>query len=559
MILNILYYFPSNINMEKNEIIIGDDPGIKTLNKEELIIYKYLSEENNPKIKSDLISEIDRLKQIEESAPKIDENKEKQLNEEIQNYFKDKNISNQEQNILYTIDDLYKEKIDLENNIKSKQEAKELLKQLKSLKETKNNENINSDLITKIKSNDILSKNHSLMKYLSKLKITESKKENLTEEQKILGSFRNLIKTSYIEAKNKEIMQTNIMNLFKELNLENFDISKMIKENDPNKEDEKIIDFLNVINITSTFNVFLKELHKYNPYDNNLNDNKSKLFFKIIFLLYSIYEYCTLNIEDCNDTVFSLILNHNNLEYLTYLLNYYILFYSEQKSFKKEDIENTNKSILNAIIKIKNLSISMFSQAMADFNRKLMEEMEGIDSFDDIGKENKFNLCMKKIQNSIKMVFEFFEQLRITALHREVIFHFSNVLTIYFDSLNRKILLVDSYGLNDINGLLNLSQEILKNMKSNFENISNRDMDLSVKFMNSLEQNMEYLKFQELLFILNSNLKQIKNYLISKNNTIYIRKKDFIKILNSTFNTSEKLEELINIINTIVKEKNNLN
>ena len=544
--------------MEKNEIIIGDDPGIKTLNKEELIIYKYLSEENNPKIKSDIISEIDRLKQIEESAPKIDENKEKQLNEEIQNYFKDKNISNQE-NILYTIDDLHKEKIDLENNIKSKQEAKELLKQLKSLKETKNNENINSDLITKIKSNDILSKNHSLMKYLSKLKITESKKENLTEEQKILGSFRNLIKTSYIEAKNKEIMQTNIMNLFKELNLENFDISKMIKENDPNKEDEKIIDFLNVINITSTFNVFLKELHKYNPYDNNLNDNKSKLFFKIIFLLYSIYEYCTLNIEDCNDTVFSLILNHNNLEYLTYLLNYYILFYSEQKSFKKEDIENTNKSILNAIIKIKNLSISMFSQAMADFNRKLMEEMEGIDSFDDIGKETKFNLCMKKIQNSIKMVFEFFEQLRITALHREVIFHFSNVLTIYFDSLNRKILLVDSYGLNDINGLLNLSQEILKNMKSNFENISNRDMDLSVKFMNSLEQNMEYLKFQELLFILNSNLKQIKNYLISKNNTIYIRKKDFIKILNSTFNTSEKLEELINIINTIVKEKNNLN
>ena len=544
--------------MEKNEIIIGDDPGIKTLNKEELIIYKYLSEENNPKIKSDLISEIDRLKQIEESAPKIDENKEKQLNEEIQNYFKDKNISNQE-NILYTIDDLHKEKIDLENNIKSKQEAKELLKQLKSLKETKSNENINSDLITKIKSNDILSKNHSLMKYLSKLKITESKKENLTEEQKILGSFRNLIKTSYIEAKNKEIMQTNIMNLFKELNLENFDISKMIKENDPNKEDEKIIDFLNVINITSTFNVFLKELHKYNPYDNNLNDNKSKLFFKIIFLLYSIYEYCTLNIEDCNDTVFSLILNHNNLEFVTYLLNYYILFYSEQKSFKKEDIENTNKSILNAIIKIKNLSISMFSQAMADFNRKLMEEMEGIDSFDDIGKETKFNLCMKKIQNSIKMVFEFFEQLRITALHREVIFHFSNVLTIYFDSLNRKILLVDSYGLNDINGLLNLSQEILKNMKSNFENISNRDMDLSVKFMNSLEQNMEYLKFQELLFILNSNLKQIKNYLISKNNTIYIRKKDFIKILNSTFNTSEKLEELINIINTIVKEKNNLN
>ena len=73
--------------------------------------------------------------------------------------------------------------------------------------------------------------------------------------------------------------------------------------------------------------------------------------------------------------------------------------------------------------------------------------------------------------------------------------------------------------------------------------------------MNNLEQNMEYLKFQELIFILNSNLKQIKNYLISRNNIIYIRKHQFVKLLKSTFNESEKLSELINIINTIVKEK----
>ena len=84
-------------------------------------------------------------------------------------------------------------------------------------------------------------------------------------------------------------------------------------------------------------------------------------------------------------------------------------------------------------------------------------------------------------------------------------------------------------------------------------------MDLGVKFMNNLEQNIEYLKFQEILFILNSNLKQIKNYLISKNNTIYIRKHQFVELLESIFNKSEKLEELINIINTIVKEQNNLN
>ena len=145
------------------------------------------------------------------------------------------------------------------------------------------------------------------------------------------------------------------------------------------------------------------------------------------------------------------------------------------------------------------------------------------------------------------------------ALYREVIYHFNSILTIFFDSLNQKILSENSYSLEDINGLLNVSQEIIKNMKANFEKISSKDMYLGVKFMNNLEQNMEYLKFQELIFILNSNLKQIKNYLISKNNIIYIRKSQFIKLLDSTFNESDKLTELKDIINTVVKEKNNLN
>ena len=78
--------------MEENEIIIIDnDPEIKSLNDEELLLYKYFKEENKSKIKSNISNEISRLQQIEESSPKIDENKEKLLNEEIQNYFLAKN------------------------------------------------------------------------------------------------------------------------------------------------------------------------------------------------------------------------------------------------------------------------------------------------------------------------------------------------------------------------------------------------------------------------------------------------------------------------------------
>ena len=544
--------------MEENEIIIIDnDPEIKSLNDEELLLYKYFKEENKSKIKSNISNEISRLQQMEESSPKIDENKEKLLNEEIQNYFLAKNKNAKISNIIYTIDDLNNEKIIIEKNIKEKKEAKELLNQLKIFTESNNDiNNISPDLIQKIKTNNILSKNQAIKKYISKLKLNKNiEQEKLTEEQKLLCSFRNLIKLSYQEAKNNDIMQTTILNLFKELNLDNVDISKLNKENEV--DDDKIIDFSCIINITQTFNVLMKELNKYNPYDNINDENKSKLFFKIIFLLLSRYESYSIN-NDNNDNFF-LILVHNNLECLNYLINYYILFYGEQKEIKKEDIEKINNSLINAVIKIKNISVFIFSQVVSKLNVKLADDMGKMKSFDNIGKDTILNDCISKINQSIKEIFEFFEKLSSKALYREVIYHFNSILTIFFDSLNQKILSENSYSLEDINGLLNVSQEIIKNMKANFEKISSKDMYLGVKFMNNLEQNMEYLKFQELIFILNSNLKQIKNYLISKNNIIYIRKSQFIKLLDSTFNESDKLTELKDIINTVVKEKNNLN
>ena len=546
--------------MEKNEIIMDEDPEIKSLNDQELFIYRYLNEENKSKIKSELNSKISLLEKIEESVSEAEDDKEKEINEKIQNYFNAKNKSNIELNILYTVDDLQKEKITLEKNIKEKKEAKELLKQLTTILESDDNIDsaIASNLIQKIKSNGILSKNQSLNTFISKSKLSRLNKEeeNLTEEQKILSSFRNLIKITYKEAKNDEIIETTILKLFKELNFEDFDISNIIKENEENKEDDKLMDFFSLIKITSTFDIFLKELHKYNPIDNK---EKTNLFYKIISLLFLLYEYYFSSINNSSENNFEFILMHNNLEYLTYLLNYYILFYCDQKDLPLEDKENINNTLINIVIKIKNLSVSMFSQVVANFINNVIEELTEIESFTDIGKEQTYNTCITKVTDSIEKIFKFFEELRVNALNREVVFYFNNVLTIYFDLLNQKILKVNSYDLNDINGILNVNQEIIKKINSNIEKISSQNMDLGVKFMNNLEQNIEYLKFQEILFILNSNLKQIKNYLISKNNTIYIRKHQFVELLESIFNKSEKLEELINIINTIVKEQNNLN
>ena len=358
--------------MEKNEIIMDEDPEIKSLNDQELFIYRYLNEENKSKIKSELNSKISLLEKIEESVSKAEDDKEKEINEKIQNYFNAKNKSNKELNILYTVDDLQKEKITLEKNIKEKKEAKELLKQLTKILESDDNIDsaIASNLIQKIKSNGILSKNQSLNTFISKSKLSRLNKEeeNLTEEQKILSSFRNLIKITYKEAKNDEIIETTILKLF--------------------------MDFFSLIKITSTFDIFLKELHKYNPIDNK---EKTNLFYKIISLLFLQYEYYFSSINNSSENNFEFILMHNNLEYLTYLLNYYILFYCEQKDLPLEDKENINNTLINIVIKIKNLSVSMFSQVVANFINNVIEELTEIESFTDIGKEQTYNTCITKV------------------------------------------------------------------------------------------------------------------------------------------------------------------
>ena len=533
--------------MERNELN-------KNLNKEELIIYNYLTEQNKEKIKTDLQNKLSGLKKEIDLIPKIEEKDENLTNNLIKNYFQEKESKkflpeNKKANIIYTIENLYDEKDFIEKKIKEKNEVLQLLQNLKSSIESKK---IEQTLIQKINNNTYLSKNQELKNYISQINNTNIKiqeNEDLTEEQRIICSFRNIIKNSYEEAKTNITIDTTILQLFEELKFENIDIQPIINENEGIGDnvdickDEKIMEFKSNIKITPSFYVFLKELNKYNIF-NSKEKNNTYIFYKVINLLISRYNSYTSEKNKNDNIISTLILMHNNLEVLTYLINYYILFYNN---------DDKNNSLINIVIKIKKISVSILTDVFVDFNSDLPEELSQIETFENIYKENIFEFVVKKVEKTINMIFKFFDNLMEIAIHRDIIFYFNDVLTIYFDLFNQKILLVNNYDLNDIQSLLNLSQEILKNMKKNIEKISSKNIDLSIKFMNILEQNLNYLKFQEILFILNSNLKQIKNYLINANYSIYIRKDQFLTLLYSTFNESDKLKEVVNLINENIK------
>ena len=553
-----------------------EDQNIENFNEEELIIYNYLNEEDKEeKIRtvSDLKDKILELEKMKDLIPKIEEKDQKMADDLIKQYFEEKekdkekksknDESKDKKNIIYTIDNLLNEKEIIEKRINDKKEAIEILKEINNL--IKDN-NYDQNIMQKINSNSFLSRNQELKTYLYQINKNMEEKEDLTEEQKIICSFRNLIKSSLEEAKNKTTEEITILSLFSDLNFENIDIQKIINENEGNSDgdnsckDEKISEFQNIINANPSFVIFIKELHKYYPYDSkNIKDKKnSYIFYKVINLLISRYEYyySTLDTKDNRDNRNSLILLHNNLELFTYVINYYILFYDNSNN-NDDDINlvKINKSLINIVIKIKNISTSMFSQVMADFNDVLIQQMEGIETFENIRDTKKFDMSFNIVKESVEMIFNFFDKLRNIAIHREIIFYFNTVLSIYFNSLNQKVLKVTCYDLDDIKGLLNISQEILKYMNKYFEKISSQNMDLSIKFMNILEQNVDYLKFQEILFILNSNLKQINNYLMNANYSIYITRDQLIRLLDSTFNASEALNEIKKLINEKIKAK----
>ncbi len=553
-----------------------EDQNTENFNEEELIIYNYLNEEDKSersRAVSDLKDKILELEKMKDLIPKIEEKDQKMADDLIKQYFeekekdKEKKSKNDEakdkKNIIYTIDNLLNEKEIIEKRINDKKEAIEILKEINNLIQ---DNNFDQNIMQKINSNSFLCRNQELKTYLYQINKNLEEKEDLTEEQKIICSFRNLIKTSFEEAKNKTTEEITILGLFADLKFENIDIQKIINESEGNSDednsckDEKISEFQSIINATPSFIIFIKELHKYYPYSSqNIKDKKnSYIFYKVINLLISRYEYyySTLDTKDNKNNRNSLILLHNNLELFTYMINYYILFYDNSNSNDGEvNLDKINKSLINIVIKIKNISTSMFSQVMADFNDVLIQQMEGIETFENIRETKKFDMSFNIVKESVEMIFKFFDKLRKIAIHREIIFYFNTVLSIYFNSLNQKVLKVSCYDLDDIKGLLNISQEILKYMNKYFEQISSQNMDLSIKFMNILEQNVDYLKFQEILFILNSNLKQINNYLMNANYSIYITRDQLLRLLDSTFNASEALTEIKKLINEKVKAK----
>lgn len=347
---------------------------------------------------------------------------------------------------------------------------------------------------------------------------------------KLLLYLRNLIIDSYKDAVALKVQSFNSMDL----------LDKLFKM-DLSEEEYKLTKSDNLdsnILISQTFYTYLYEIINY--IQENLNYPQLIQNLNTIFnLLYTLYNTYFKQKEFSISDFAEILIIHNNIDALVLCLNFYFLFgpHNEIKEF-----------IYRVIVNFKNFNSNLMSQIMSNFIRAIITELSMIESLDEIRYERNAKHVEKTIKNTQEFIFKFFNAFKDYANEKDFLFNVNYSISLYFDNLNRKILSVKDYNIDDIKVLLRVFKNISNDLKRSFDQILDNNSKLKLLFTNLLENNVKYKKFEEVLFILNANLKEIQNFIIQSDFRINIDPLELIELITSIFDDSPRRTQIIDFI-----------
>ena len=437
-----------------------------------------------------------------------------EINQLIRNFvIKNDSLFQKESN--YKIENIIKKKKAIISNKNQKEKSIKLLKELKQFL-GRNGPNNQGELLMKINKDPILCKNSEIINILKQSPQIELNNHQ-TENTDLLFSTRNLIKKSYNEIKSLELICMNPINLLHDLN--------MTCKIDSSIMNQKIAIIQQPIYISPSFKKLIISISSH-------DSKEIKLILALLFTMYNEY-YKAIEFNCINFT--EILCMHNNIEMLLFVLGV-------------KQLITENKELSFEYITLKNFSSELINQVLSNLISQLTVETSEFNTFENINLDINYRKCQKMITSSLETVFKFFELFIEYAIERDLLFNLNYVLNLYFDMLNRKILLVKDFNLSDIKNILNICHEIVPNIKKNIQSLAKDNMDLSVKLMNILETNLKYKKFEEILFVLNANLKEIRNFVINSNYSIQLDKNELIELIESIFELSENRMDLIEFI-----------
>jgi hypothetical protein len=355
--------------------------------------------------------------------------------------------------------------------------------------------------------------------------------------------FRTLIVKSYQDAANLKIRETTVLELLNEILKLNFNEEEIALAEE---YDKPFLGFCSQIVISNSFWTFLCNFfHEFVFKQEVVVENSTEELGKIFSLLLTLYNsYFEVN-EFSSSSFTEVLLMHNNIEALTICLNYYLLLILPTN---QESESQLNTLISNSIIILKNFSGGLMSQINANFIREMIGELSLIESFEEIRFERNSKNVSKMLDSLNEIIFKFYNSFKDFANEKDVIFNINTTLSFYFDSLNRKIIGVKDFDTQDLTTMdfcfKNLSSTLKKNLEKLFETSK-----FKLRLTEMLEANIKYKKFEEILFVLKHNLKEIRTFIIESNYNIHIDGLELIDLITNIFSPSQNRANLIELIN----------
>jgi hypothetical protein len=342
-------------------------------------------------------------------------------------------------------------------------------------------------------------------------------------------NLENIDRTNYIE----------LLNEITQLNLSHEEIKEL------ESVDSELINLNKDIHISKAFKYFLAQVYTYIKNNEDKLDHIDNL--KIIFsLLYSIYNIHYTSNEK-NVEFSKTIILHNNLEAFVYLMDILTLFnLIDEKDTKL-------RSFLSEIkIAFKNYCSRMLSQVFSNFIAGLSEELSTIENFNDIRYERQSKKVEKMLKNCNELLIKFFDYFKEYANEKDCIFYLNYTLSLFFDVLNKKILNVTDY--SNLKHIEKIFGNYSNDLKRSFEGIFEHRHKLRAQYINLLENNIKYKKYEEIFVILNaSRLDKISKFLQASNYHINLDSNELISLICAIFSESTDREKLIdNIKNSLV-------
>jgi hypothetical protein len=359
---------------------------------------------------------------------------------------------------------------------------------------------------------------------------------NLSMSKNILR-IRKYITNSIRDFTVESIDRTNYLRLINEvfeINFTNTELTEL------ESLDTDIINIHSTIHISKGFKFFLSQIVRYiidNQEDTLLKDNLKTIFA----LLYTIYNIHYLN-NQSNINFSKTIILHNNLESFVFMLHILSLF-----NLIAESNTQLREFLADIKINFKNYCTKILSQVFSNFIAGLSEELSTVESLNEI----KYDRISKKVERMLKncseLLIKFFDYFKEYANEKDFLFYLNYTLSLFFDLLNKKILYVNDY--SDLKIIEKIFGSYSNELKKSFEAMFENNNTMKEKFIDLLEGNIKFKKYEEIFIILNaSRLDKISKFLQASNYHIHLDSNELIELICTIFSESAEREKLISNI-----------